>query len=135
EPILLRSIRAIATAGIDQLVVVTHPSWLEETRALLADAVLEPRPTIVVGGRTRNESTRNGLAALTDAGDDDIVVIHDAVRPLVPAEVVLRSIEPIMSGRADATDTVIPSADTLVVVEKDMVSEIPERARFRRGQT
>ena len=90
--------------------------------------MLEPRPTIVVGGRTRNESTRNGLAALTDAGDDDIVVIHDAVRPLVPAEVVLRSIEPIMSGRADATDTVIPSADTLVVVEKDMVSEIPVHA-------
>jgi 2-C-methyl-D-erythritol 4-phosphate cytidylyltransferase len=54
---------------------------------------------------------------------------------LVPAEVILRSIEPIMSGRADATDTVIPSADTLVVVEDDVVVEIPERARYRRGQT
>ena len=40
-----------------------------------------------------------------------------------------------MSGRADATDTVIPSADTLVVVEGDLVAEIPERARYRRGQT
>jgi 2-C-methyl-D-erythritol 4-phosphate cytidylyltransferase len=49
--------------------------------------------------------------------------------------VILRSIEPILSGRADATDTVIPSADTLVVVEDDAVVEIPERARFRRGQT
>jgi len=135
EPILLRSIRAIAGAGIDQLVVVTHPSWLEETRALLADTALEVQPVIVVGGTTRNESTRNGLAALTGAADDDIVVIHDAVRPLVPPEVILRSIEPIMSGRADATDTVIPSADTLVVVEGDVVAEIPERARYRRGQT
>ena len=135
EPILLRSIRAIAGAGIDQLVVVTHPSWLEETRALLADANLEVEPRIVAGGATRNESTRNGLAALAGAADDDIVVIHDAVRPLVPSEVILRSIEPIMSGRADATDTVIPSADTLVVVEGDVVAEIPERARYRRGQT
>ncbi len=135
EPILLRSIRAIASAGVDRLVVVTHPSWLDETRALLADAQLEVEPTIVAGGATRNESTRNGLAALVGAANDDIVVVHDAVRPLVPAEVILRSIEPIMSGRADGTDTVIPSADTLVVVEGDIVAEIPERARYRRGQT
>jgi ribitol-5-phosphate 2-dehydrogenase (NADP+) / D-ribitol-5-phosphate cytidylyltransferase len=135
EAILLRSIRAIAAAGIDQLIVVTHPSWLDETRALIADAHLEIQPLVVAGGATRNESTRNGLAALAGAADDDIVVIHDAVRPLVPGEVILRSIEPIMSGRADGTDTVIPSADTLVVVEGEVVTEIPERARYRRGQT
>lgn len=135
EPILLRSIRAIAAAGIEQLIVVTHPSWLDETHALIADTNLEIQPRVIAGGATRNESTRNGLAALADAADDDIVVIHDAVRPLVPVEVILRSIEPIMSGRADGTDTVIPSADTLVVVEGDVVTEIPERARYRRGQT
>jgi 2-C-methyl-D-erythritol 4-phosphate cytidylyltransferase len=135
EPILLRSLRAIASSGIERLVVVTHPSWLEETRALVAEAGIDPPPTIVAGGTTRNESTRNGLAELRDADDGDIVVIHDAVRPLVPVEVILRSIEPIMSGRADATDTVIPSADTLVIVEGDAVVEIPERARYRRGQT
>ena len=44
EPILLRSIRAIAAAGIDQLIVVTHPSWLEETHALIADTNLEIQP-------------------------------------------------------------------------------------------
>src|SRR5436189_5022148 len=70
EPILLRSIRAVAGAGVDQLVVVTHPSWLEETRALLANANLEIEPRIVAGGATRNESTRNGLAALAGAADD-----------------------------------------------------------------
>ena len=134
EPILLRSIRALAGAGIDRLVVVTHPSWLHETRNLVAEAAPGVPVEVVVGGSTRNESTRNGLAVL-DARDDDIVVIHDAVRPLVPTEVVLRSIEPILSGRADGTDTVIPSADTLVVVDGDAVVDIPERARYRRGQT
>jgi 2-C-methyl-D-erythritol 4-phosphate cytidylyltransferase len=134
EPILLRSIRAIVGVGVDQLIVVTHPSWLAETRALVEAAGLDRPISIVAGGVTRNASTRNGLAAL-DAADDDVVLIHDAVRPLVPAEVILRSIEPIMSGRADATDTVIPSADTLVVVEGDAVVEIPDRSRYRRGQT
>ena len=49
---------------------------------------------VVEGGATRNESTRNGLAAL-GAADDDIVLVHDAVRPLLPLEVIRRSIEPI----------------------------------------
>ena len=134
EPILLRSVRAMVSAGIDNLVVVTHPSWLAETTALLDGAELAVPVGVVPGGATRNESTRNGLAAL-GAADDDIVLVHDAVRPLVPVDVVQRSIEPILSGRADATDTVIPSADTLVIVEGDVVTEIPERARYRRGQT
>lgn len=134
EPILARTVRVVAESGIDQLVVVSHPSWVGETREVLDALRLQIPTAVVAGGVTRNESARNGLAALV-ADDDDIVLIHDAVRPLVPKEVILRSIEPILSGRADATDTVIPSADTLVVVEDDAVVEIPERARFRRGQT
>jgi 2-C-methyl-D-erythritol 4-phosphate cytidylyltransferase len=134
EPILLRSVRAIAGAGVDQIIVVTHPNWLAETRELLEGADVAPPVSIVAGGVTRNESTQRGLAAL-DADGEDIVLVHDAVRPLVPREVILRSIEPVLSGRADATDTVIPSADTLVIVKGDDVIEIPERARYRRGQT
>jgi len=134
EPILLRSVRAIAGAGVDRLVVVTHPNWLAATRELIDAGSVSVPVSIVAGGLTRNESTQRGLAAL-DADPDDIVVVHDAVRPLVPREVILRSIEPVLSGRADGTDTVIPSADTLVVVRGDDVIEIPERARYRRGQT
>ena len=134
EPILLRTLRALGAAAIDRVVVVAHPGWIDETRELVRAASLEVPVTVVAGGATRNESTRNGLAAST-AADDDIVVVHDAVRPLVPLEVIQRSIEPILSGRADATDTVIPSADTLVIVEDDEVVEIPERSRYRRGQT
>lgn len=134
EPILLRSIRTVARAGIDAMVVVAHPGWIAETREIVAQADVSIPVEVVAGGQTRNESTMRGLAAL-HADDDDIVVVHDAVRPLVPVEVIQRSIEPILSGRADATDTVIPSADTLVLVEGDRITEIPERARYRRGQT
>lgn len=134
EPILLRSVRAIAGAGVDQLIVVTNPGWVAETRELLEQGLPSRQVEIVTGGATRNESTRLGLAAL-EADDDDVVVVHDAVRPLVPLDVILRSIEPILSGRADGVDTVIPSADTLVVVRGDDIVEIPERARYRRGQT
>lgn len=134
EPILLRSARTVAAAGIHRLVVVAHQDWMAETTALLDAAGLSITASVVAGGATRNESTRNGLEALA-ADPDDIVIVHDAVRPLVPADVIRRAIEPIAAGRADSTDTVIPSADTLVIVDGDRVIEIPDRSRYRRGQT
>src|SRR3954452_23657055 len=81
EPILLRSIRAVAEAGLDQVVVVSHPSWLPEARELLEGGGLGIPASVVAGGMTRNESTQRGLAAL-QADDEDIVLVHDAVRPL-----------------------------------------------------
>ena len=134
ETILSRSAHLVARAGVDALVVVAHPDWVEATRAALGDLDLPVPNRVVAGGATRNESTLRGLEAL-DAADDDIVVVHDAVRPLVPLAVIRRSIEPIVAGAAEGTDTVIASADTLVVVEDGRVVEIPDRARFRRGQT
>jgi 2-C-methyl-D-erythritol 4-phosphate cytidylyltransferase len=134
DPIIVRTLRTFASAPIDSIVIVAHPNWLTETHELVEGAELPVPARVVVGGLTRNESTAKGLASL-EAEDDDIIVIHDAVRPLVPLEVILRSIEPVMSGRADATDTVIPSADTLVIVEGEDVVDIPDRGRFRRGQT
>ena len=134
EQILARSLRVIAAAGVDTIVVVANPNWLAETRAVVAAEAPGIPTSVLVGGATRNESTRNGLAGL-HAAPDDVIVVHDAVRPLVPLEVIRRAIEPVASGEADSTDTVIPSADTLVVVEGGDVVEIPDRSRFRRGQT
>jgi 2-C-methyl-D-erythritol 4-phosphate cytidylyltransferase len=134
ESILVRSARCVAVADIERMVVVAHPAWVDETARLLAAADLPIPFAVVPGGATRNASTLAGIGAL-DADPDDIVVIHDAVRPLLPPEVVRRSIDPIAAGQADGTDTVIPSADTLVVVEDGAIAEIPDRSRFRRGQT
>jgi 2-C-methyl-D-erythritol 4-phosphate cytidylyltransferase len=134
EEILLRSLRTMASAEIDQIVIVAHPRWMSETERLVAAAELGPPATVVKGGASRNESTWNGILAL-NAGDDDIVLVHDAVRPLLPLEVLRRAIAPVAEGLADGTDTVIPSADTLVVVDGGVVVEIPNRARYRRGQT
>ncbi|MGH2407232.1 MAG: SDR family NAD(P)-dependent oxidoreductase [Candidatus Limnocylindrales bacterium] len=134
EPILRRSIRTVAAAGVHDLVVVAHPDWILETEQEVAAAGLTIPASVVVGGATRNESTRNGLRSLA-AAPTDVILIHDAVRPLVPLDVVRRSIAPVADDSADATDTVIPSADTLVIVEAGMVVEIPDRGRYRRGQT
>lgn len=134
EEILLRSVQALASAQIDELVVVAHIRWIKETERIVALAGDRIPMRVVEGGGSRNESTWNGLMALT-SGDDDVVVVHDAVRPLLPHDVLRRSIDPVVDGLADGTDTVIPSADTLVIVEGGVVVEIPDRSRYRRGQT
>ncbi len=134
EEILLRSLRSLADTGVDQMVVVANAGWMDETRTLVDAAGLRVPVRVVAGGETRNDSTRNGLLALA-ADDDDVVLVHDAVRPLLPPDVVRRAIEPVAQGAADSTDTVIPSADTLVVVDDGVVVDIPNRARYRRGQT
>jgi ribitol-5-phosphate 2-dehydrogenase (NADP+) / D-ribitol-5-phosphate cytidylyltransferase len=134
EEILLRSLRTLSIAGVDRLVVVAHPAWMEETQRLVATIDTMVPTQVVAGGATRNESTWKGLLAL-DADDDDVVLVHDAVRPLVPVDVIRRAIDPVASGSVNSTDTVIPSADTLVVVDDGVVVEIPQRSRFRRGQT
>jgi 2-C-methyl-D-erythritol 4-phosphate cytidylyltransferase len=127
-------VQALVSAQIDELVVVAHARWITETERIIALAGDRVPTRVVEGGNSRNESTWNGLMALT-TGDDDVVVVHDAVRPLLPHEVLRRSIDPVVEGLADGTDTVIPSADTLVIVEGGVVVEIPDRSRYRRGQT
>jgi 2-C-methyl-D-erythritol 4-phosphate cytidylyltransferase len=134
EHVLTRSLRTVAAAGVDAIVVVAHPDWMLETRDLVVAVAPSVPTTVVAGGTTRNESTWNGLRSL-GADPDDTVVVHDAVRPLVPVDVIERSIVPVASGAADAADTVIPSADTLVIVAGEDVVEIPDRSRYRRGQT
>jgi len=134
EPILVRTLRTVAAAEVDDIVVVAHPEWLRETESAVADAATAVPTRVVAGGRTRNESTQHGIEAL-GAADDDVIVVHDAVRPLIPVDVIRRSVQPVADGLADGSDTVIPSADTLVIVDADAVVEIPDRSRYRRGQT
>ncbi|MDP8904798.1 MAG: bifunctional cytidylyltransferase/SDR family oxidoreductase [Chloroflexota bacterium] len=134
EQILTRAVRAVAAAGIDQLSVVGNPNWMEETRQAVAAADVDVPTKVVAGGATRNESTLRGLASL-GAAADDIILIHDGVRPLVPPDVVRAAIAPVRDGAAEASDTVIPSADTVVIVDRGQVVEIPERSRYQRGQT
>ena len=85
QPILLHAVRNLATArDIDVIVVAVPEDAVEESRALLAG--IELPITIVSGGDTRQDSVARALLALPP--DVDVVLVHDAARPLVPAEVV-----------------------------------------------
>ncbi|BCH25024.1 bifunctional 2-C-methyl-D-erythritol 4-phosphate cytidylyltransferase/2-C-methyl-D-erythritol 2,4-cyclodiphosphate synthase [Mesorhizobium sp. L-8-3] len=109
RPIIARTIEAFAGhPGIGPIVVAIHA----DDGAMFAEAVgpLAKRVATVEGGATRQESTRRALLALAEA-HPWAVLIHDAVRPFVDAELIDRTIEA-MSDASGALPAV-PVSDTL----------------------
>jgi 2-C-methyl-D-erythritol 4-phosphate cytidylyltransferase len=137
-PLLVHAVRALGAArAVDEVVVVAPADAMEEVRSLLrGDTVLQRedvRVLVVAGGRTRQESVRLGLASLGD--DVDVVLVHDAARPLVPIDLVDRVVLAVRAG-ADAVIPVLPLADTVKRVdEAGRVAETVDRSSLRAVQT
>jgi 2-C-methyl-D-erythritol 4-phosphate cytidylyltransferase len=77
------------------------------------------------GGATRSESVRAGLAAVPD--DVDVIVVHDAARPLASRRLFHMTMQAVADG-ADAAVPALPIVDTVKRVEDDHVVETIPRA-------
>ncbi|MFC9461294.1 2-C-methyl-D-erythritol 4-phosphate cytidylyltransferase [Streptomyces sp. NPDC056637] len=142
-PMLIHAVRAMAASRSVSLVVVVAPpdeASAAEVKTLLADHALPERTDFVVvpGGETRQESVKLGLDALPPG--IDVVLVHDAARPLVPVDTVDGVIEAVREG-APAVVPALPLADTVKQVDArtdggpELVVATPERARLRAVQT
>ena len=90
------------------------------------------RMLVSVGGRTRAESVRNGIADLTP--ECRIVLVHDAARPLVPMDAVDRVVDAVRAGTSAIA--ALPVVDTLKEVDADgRILRTVERAGLWRAQT
>jgi len=105
RPVIAWSIAAFRDARIDRIVIAVAPGHAELCRSATGDANI----LIVPGGATRTASVRAGLAAL---GDAEIILIHDAARPGLNAEMVQRLVRAIRDG-ADGAAPALPIADSL----------------------
>jgi len=132
QPILLHAVRNLATArDIDVIVVAVPEDAVDESRALLAG--IELPITIVSGGETRQDSVARALLAL--APEVDVVLVHDAARPLVPADVVDRVASAVRGG-AQAVIPTLGVVDTIKEVDDGgVVSATLDRSRLRAVQT
>ncbi|WP_030784734.1 2-C-methyl-D-erythritol 4-phosphate cytidylyltransferase [Streptomyces sp. NRRL S-920] len=141
-PMLIHAVRAMAASrAVSLVVVVAPPDGAPEVKTLLDDHALPERTDFVVvpGGESRQESVRAGLDALPPG--IDIVLVHDAARPLVPVDTVDGVIAAVRDG-APAVVPALPLADTVKQVEPaaapgdaEPVVATPERARLRAVQT
>ncbi len=131
-PMLSRSIGAFAAhPGVDDILVVIHPD-----DAALYAAASEPHAMrlrrAVQGGARRQDSVRAGLEALASEAPSS-VLIHDAARPFVSAELITRVI-----GTLDAHQGALPGlpvTDTLKWVARGQVVGTAERDQLWRAQT
>jgi 2-C-methyl-D-erythritol 4-phosphate cytidylyltransferase len=116
KPVLVRAAEAIARQPEVVATIVAGPAdpeLMEAFRQRHGDAIARLGATILPGGvRERFETVKAGLDALTGLHPDvDAVLVHDAARPCVPAEVVRRVIAALRSHAAVAP--AIAVADTL----------------------
>lgn len=87
---------------------------------------------IIAGGDERQDSVRNGLRSC-NAQEDDIVLIHDGVRPFFPVRILPAVIE--TAGRVGACVVGMPVKDTIKEVEGELIRATPERGRLWQAQT
>lgn len=78
---------------IDRIIVVCIESYLEKMNELLSIFGITKCINVVKGGKTGQESIYFGLKAIEKiATDNDIVILHDAVRPIIDAELISKNI-------------------------------------------
>jgi len=137
-PILLHSLRAfLAVPRISAIYVAVREPEQHRVAELIAEHHLSDKVTVVTGGDSRQDSVANALAALPSTNDDDIVLVHDAVRPLIDSETITRAID--MIEKHGAAIVGMPAVDTIKQVERTsdgalITSTIP-RERVVHAQT
>jgi 2-C-methyl-D-erythritol 4-phosphate cytidylyltransferase len=132
-PLLAEPLRRLdGCDAVDAVVVVVPEGW-EEPAILLAEELGTGKVTAcVVGGATRTESVRAGVAEVP--AEAAVILVHDAARPLLPPEVVPR----LLAALAEGFDGAVPGlavADTVKRASGGVVAETLERRELVSVQT
>jgi 2-C-methyl-D-erythritol 4-phosphate cytidylyltransferase len=115
-PILVHSLRAFAAVPrVDCIVVAVRKPEMSRMETLIAEHDLGSRVRVVEGGDTRQDSVSRALKALS-AADEDIILVHDAVRPLIDSATIERTIEAVENYGAAIVG--LPAVDTIKQVER-----------------
>lgn len=118
-PILIHTLRKFAALdAVTEIWLALRKSEIEGFREYLtrqASDVRKKKVELVVGGEHRQQSVERALNAIT-AAPDDIVLVHDAVRPLVTAEIIHGVIE--AAKKYGAAIAGLPAVDTVKQVER-----------------
>ena len=123
KPVIVYTLEAFQKhPNIDAIEVVCLAEWHDILRAYAKQFGITKLENIVDGGETGQDSIRNGLHDIAKRyqDDDDIVVIHDAIRPMVSADVISDNIRVCREfGNATA---VIPCTSVMLRTEDALVS-------------
>jgi len=132
KPMLLHSVQTfMAREDVGMVVVVLPQRYAGDPPPWLFQCDVD-RLLVSVGGRTRSESVANGLDDLPD--ESQIVLVHDAARPLVGPATIERVVRAVRAGRSVVA--ALPVVDTLKHVDDDgRIERTLSRESLWRAQT
>lgn len=136
KPVIVYTLEAFQNhPEIDSIAVVCIDGWHDVLRAYSRQFNISKLQYIVSGGKNGQDSIRNGIFELEKHYEkEDIVLIHDAIRPMVSAEIISDNIR--VAKQHGNAITVIPCAEAMMQTEDGSVSvgSYP-RDRLKRTQT
>ena len=138
KPIIIYTLlNMLKVERFDYIYIATHKDYLDYMKDMVNKYVDKPEKVrIIEGGKERMDSIHNVTDAIVnDEGihDDDVIVIHDAVRPLVTEKILNDSID--AAGTYGACVCGLSAVDTMLYSEDGkIVTNIPERSKLYNGQ-
>lgn len=135
-PVIILTLKRILHSKLfDCILIVIHPDWFEYLTETLSNYSLDKENIqLVAGGKERIDSIENALDFLykNDKSEEDIVVIHDAVRPFVTDEILQNAVNE--TKKYGATVAISPAKDTMIISENGVAISMPNRATLFHGQ-
>ena len=133
KPIIVHTLEVFQNSKeIDAIVIACIASWIDTTHDLIKKYGLNKVKEIVPGGDTSQMSIFNGLCAAEriSQNSQDIVLIHDGVRPLINEKVIADNI--VSVKKYGSAITSIKVIETVLVVDKDgNIKNVPNREETR----
>ncbi|MGM9838205.1 MAG: 2-C-methyl-D-erythritol 4-phosphate cytidylyltransferase [Paludibacteraceae bacterium] len=117
---------------IDEICIVSRAGYIHDVEELVVKNEYQKVKKILAGGKERYDSSLAAINAYPN--DDDNLLFHDAVRPLLTERIINDCIEALKTY--NAVDVAIKTTDTIISVnQKDCIDFIPDRQQLRNGQT
>lgn len=119
---------------IDKIIVVSLEDYIDKVYELKDKYRLSKICSVVKGGSTGQESIYNGLieAKRTSLDNNDIVIIHDGVRPIIDDKTIRENI--VCVKKNGSAITVAKSVETALIIEKDNVEDVIDRSKCYLGR-
>ena len=132
KQLFLFSFDSFCSSNIDKILIVSSKEDINYVRSLVSSN--EKFLDVIAGGETRQQSVRNALDYLKNIlADDDVILIHDAARPLIKFplinEVINKTIE------YDCCSLILPIKDTIISLSNNNYESTLERDKLASVQT
>jgi len=116
--------------SIDSIIIVVSENFLDLAKEIIQNNSYNKITDILIGGKSRIESSYRAVQSLSD--DNDIIILHDAVRPLVSQKTISDSVSALKIN--DAIAVVIPCSDAIIeTIDGKFLKSMPTRDSLRRS--